>query len=196
MKSFSKVGLLLAVALMACAAFAVSAQAQVDINPDDTDILGTAEDPTLTYGSATVACDTGTAAGRTGIDSDTVDVEVQFFGNCNVSGLAATVDCAEADVTRLRALDAIANTGEVDALLPGFLCTVNVAGICQITVEEQDLSTNNSANLLNEGSNGAETIDADVGVFAERTGSSLCGPASGNGGFQGDYVLDTPVSFD
>jgi hypothetical protein len=199
MKSLSKLGLLVAVGLLACAAMAASAQAQVDINPDNTAIVGTAESPTLNYGSALVQCDTGTAAGTTGQDSDFVDVEVQFFGNCNVNGLAAVVDCAEGDFTRLQATDATLNTGIVDALLPGFRCDVEVAGICTITVLDQDLPISgggSSADLLNEGSNGLETIAADVDVNATRTGSSLCGPASGPGGFSGDYLLDTAVSFD
>jgi hypothetical protein len=34
--------------------------------------------------------------GRTGVDSDIVDFELEFFGNCNVNGFGATVTCSDA----------------------------------------------------------------------------------------------------
>jgi len=202
MKTISKFGLLLAVALMACAAVAASAQAQVAINPPNTQIIGTADSPELNYAGTIVVCDTGTAIGTTGNPSDTVDVEVQFFGNCNVNGLAATVDCAEADVTRLRALTgdrgpSAPELGEVAALLPGFRCDVVVAGVCTITVLDQTLPISggvNRADYQNEPADPLQDpsgqIDAEVDVNATRAGSSLCGPASGVGGFSGLYDLD------
>jgi hypothetical protein len=196
MKAFSKFGLLLAVALMACAALAVSAQAQT-INPDNTLITGTAADPTLNYEGTIVVCDTGTAIGTTGTDSAVVDVEVQFFDNCNVNGLGATVDCTEDEVTRLRALTADTNLGEVDELLTGFSCVVTVPGVCTVTVGAQQLPISggqNSANLLNEG--GATVIDADVDVNATRVGSSLCGPTNGVMALTADYDVDPDISFD
>lgn len=201
MKAVSRFSLLLAVGLVTCAAFAASAQA-VEINPAGTLITGTADNPTLNYGSQVVQCDTGTAIGTTGDPaSDVVDVEVQFQSPCSIQpvGLNASTTCANGDFTRLRALTSDTNLGEVDELLTGFQCQVVVLGVCTITVGPQQLPISggtNAANLLNEGSNGSETIAADVDVNATNN-NSLCGPTpSGTGGFAGNYVLDTAVSFD
>jgi opacity protein-like surface antigen len=196
MKVVSKSGLLLAAALLACAAFAASAQAVV-INPAGTQITGEAQEPTLLYGDVLVTCTTGTAVGTTSNPaSDTVNVNVQFQEPCDVNGLDAQVTCTEDEVTALKALTADTNQGEVDALLTGFDCDVEVSGICTISVGAQDLSANNDADLINEGSNGSETIVADVDVFATNN-NSLCGPVpSGTGNFSGNYLLDTAVSFD
>jgi hypothetical protein len=200
MKVATKLGLMLSVALMAAAALAVSAQAQVDINPDNTNITGTANDPTLDYEGTEVVCDSGTAIGTTGNNSDFVDVTLDFIEPCTVGGsLNATADCGTNRDTRLRALTADTNQGEADELLAsqGFTCTVTVTGVCTITVGAQDLPITggqNDADLINEG--GASAINATVDVNATRSGSALCGPASGVGGFAGVYDLNPDVSFD
>src|SRR5687768_9768968 len=111
MKVATKFGLLVAVALLASAALAVSAQAVV-ISPDNTTITGTADDPTLDYQGTIVVCDSGTAVGTTGTDSDFVDVNIQFQTPCTVAGsLNASVSCTDDEVTRLRALTADTNQG-------------------------------------------------------------------------------------
>jgi hypothetical protein len=200
MKAFPKFGLLFAVALVACAAVAASAQA-VSISPDATPIEGIADDPTLNYGEQEVTCDTGTANGTTGTDSPTVFVDIDFQEPCGLEplGLGATTTCDDGEFTELEATDGTANLGEAVELHPGFECTVVVAGICTLTVDDQTLpfsGGSNSANLINEGSNGDEAIDADVDVEVFNN-NSLCGPVpSGSGGFAGVYELDTPVSFD
>jgi len=179
---------------MACAALAASAQAQV-VNPPNTPVVGTATNPTLDYEGTIVRCNTGTASGTTGSNSPIVDVSLTFSGNCNIAGLGATVTCN--GQARLRALNATTNAGEVDELLTGFSCVVTVSGVCTVTVAAQQLPITggiNQANLLNEG--GATAIDANVDVAASRTGSSLCGPATGVGGFTGVYDLNPDVSFD
>jgi hypothetical protein len=211
MKAVPKFALLLSVAVMACAAFAGAAQAQVDINPDETDIIGTAPSPTLDFEGTQVQCDTGTATGRTGTDADFVNVALEFFGNYNIAGLGADVTCSDAvdapdgelneiGTARLQATDATNNLGIVDRLNTGFLCEVVVLGVCTVSVSEQELPISggaDQANLLNEGSNGDEAIDADVDVIAEND-NPLCGPTpSGVGNFTGVYDLGvTPVSFD
>lgn len=221
MKAVSKFALLLAVALMACAAFAGAAPAQVSINPDDTEITGTATNPTLDFEGTQVQCDTGTAVGRTGFDSDYVNVALEFFGNCNIMGLGATVTCSDAvdapdgelnelGTARLQATDATNNLGVVDRLNTDFLCEVVVLEVCRVAVAEQELPIPdvdpvtpgdqpgaNQANLLNEGSMGSEAIDGVVDVIATND-NPLCGPTpSGVGGFTGLYDLgDTPVTFD
>jgi hypothetical protein len=199
MKAFSKLGLLLAVALVACAAVAASAQA-VSISPDNTAIEGVADDPTLNYGEQVVTCDTGTATGTTGTDSPTVFVDIDFQEPCGLEplGLAATATCADGEFTELEATDGTANLGEAVELHSGFSCTVVVAGVCTLTVDDQTLpfgAGSNSANLLNEGT-ASSTIDADVDVEVFNN-NSLCGPVpSGSGGFSGDYLLDTAITFD
>jgi hypothetical protein len=214
MKKVSKFGLLLAVALMACTAMAVGAQAQ-DINPDSTTITGTADFPSLDYEGVLVQCDTGTAVGTTGSGTDpSVNVALEFFGNCNINGLEATVACSDASGTddsigtaALEATNGTTNTGIVEQLNSGFSCVVTVPGVCTVSVGAQELPSDvdgspgrDQANLLNEGADAPnpvnDTISGVVDVEAARTGSSLCGPAQGDGGFTGDYVLDTNITFD
>ncbi len=94
--------------------------------------------------------------GTTGMDSDTIDVDIEFHEPCGLSGsgLTAAVACADGEFTRLRALTADTNLGEVDELLAGFECTAVVPGVCTIRVGPQDLPISggaNSANLVDEG---------------------------------------------
>jgi hypothetical protein len=216
MKAVSKLGLLLAVALVACTAVAVGAQAQT-INPDNTTITGTATSPTLDFEGTIVRCDTGTATGTTGTDSAIVNVALTFSGNCNVAGLGADVTCSTASGTgdsigtaQLQATDATANTGIVAQLNEGFSCDVVVLGVCTVSVDAQDLPVpdvdpntpgdqpgDDQANLLNEGSMGNEAIDSVVDVVATND-NPLCGPSpDGIGGFTGTYDLGTTaVTFD
>jgi len=218
MKALSKYGLLLATALVACTAFAVGAQADhevAEINPATT-ITGTASNPTLDYEGTEIVCPEGTATGTTQLGTnpvDVVNVELAFGppGECLIAGsLAASVTCStasgdndEVGTARLHALSfdqgpTNPEQGEVDRLNTGFSCVVTVLGVCTVTVGAQDLTTNNDADLVGEGTGGDPTaINADVDVAATRTGSALCGPSSGTGGFTGSYVLDPDtVTFD
>jgi hypothetical protein len=198
MKVTSKLGLLAAVAVFAVAAMAGAAQAQV-IHPNDTDVSGLAALPTLDYDGVIVECDQGTADGHTGIDQSFIDLELTFSGNCNINGLDATVTCSTLDPStgaggaRLIALDATTNEGTVD-LNNGFFCDVVVAGVCTVSVDGPQNPANSvsSADLLGEGT-GDPKIDANVDVAATRTGSSLCGPATGTGNFTGLYDV-TPIT--
>jgi hypothetical protein len=195
MKALSKFGLLLAVGLMACAALAASAQAQVSINPDNTAIVGRATNPTFDYEGSLWRCNTATASGTTGTDSAVVDVGLTFSGNCNNHGLSFTVTCD--GQARLRALTADTNLGEIDRLNEGFVCNFTISGVCTITFAEQELPIPggvHQANLLNEG--GATVIDTNLDVNVTRIGSTLCGPASGVAGFLGDFDMVPDVSFD
>jgi hypothetical protein len=191
MKAYSKLGLLFAVALLASAAMAVSAQAQV-IHPNNTAVSGVADTPTLDYEGTTIQCDTGTADGTTGTEQSFVDLELTFAGNCGIAGLGASVTCSTMDPltgaggARLTALDATTDAGTVD-LNDGFFCDVVVAGICTVSVDgPQNPDDSVSIAQLDEG---ADTIDTNVDVAATRTGSSLCGPASGIGNFTGLYAV-------
>jgi hypothetical protein len=204
MKAFSKVGLLVAVALLASAAIAASAQA-VDINPPDTEITGIADNPTLNYGSNVVTCDSGFATGTTPSSGAVVNVDIDFDEPCSLQpvNLQATADCNDGALTELTATNATTNDGEVTELLSGFQCRVVVAGICTLTVNPQTLSANNDADLIGEGTtpgtpSGNEAIDADVDVLVNNN-NSLCGPVpSGTGGFAGVYEIQdgVPLRFD
>ncbi len=199
MKKASKFGLLFAVALVTCAAFAAGAQA-VSISPDSTTITGTADNPTLNYGSRIVACDTGTATGTTGVGSPVVFVDIEFQEPCSIQpvGLDATAECADGEFTELEATDGNTDQGIVDELHEGFQCQVVALGVCTLNVGPQDLPLSggtNDADLLNEGSGGSEAINADVDVTVTNN-NSLCGPVpSGVGGFAGVYNLDTAIEF-
>jgi hypothetical protein len=200
MKKASKFGLLFAVALVTCAAFAAGAQA-VSINPDNTAITGTATTPTLNYGTRVVSCATGTATGTTGQDSAVVFVDIEFQEPCSIQpvGLSATAECADGEFTELEATDGNTNQGIVDELHTGFQCQVVATGVCTLNVGPQDLPLaggTNDADLLNEGSGGSEAINADVDVHVTNN-NTLCGPVpSGTGGFAGVYDLDTAITFD
>jgi hypothetical protein len=180
----SRCGVLLAVTLMASAAIAAGAQAQAVWSPDNTAVFGISEDPILAYEDTTIRCDSSTLSGATGVGSPILDLEQQFFGNCAVGGFGATVDCAEAESLRLIALDPVDNTGTVD-LNPGYSCVVTVTGVCTISIDgpQSDVGVfvlDEAADVL--------TIDVDDAA-ATRSGSSLCGPASGTALFAGDYQM-------
>jgi hypothetical protein len=202
MKATSKLGLLAVVGVLAVASVAGAAQAQV-IHPNDTDVFGVADFPTLDYEGVIVQCDEGTAFGHTGIDQSFIDLELTFSGNCNINGLGAEVTCSTVDPStgdggaRLIALNATTNEGTVD-LNNGFACDVVVAGVCTVSVDGPQNPDNavSSADLLGEGT-GDPKIDTNVDVAAARAGSSLCGPATGTGNFTGLYdVTPTNVSVD
>ncbi len=198
-KAFSKVGLLVAVALLATAAVATSAQA-VTINPDETAVSGVATDSSLSYGVATITCDTATADGTTGLDSDRItDLTLTFTDNCAVVGVApATVACGTEDVTLIAQNDIPGSSGP-PVVDPGgtgtvrleggspesgpFNCTVTTA-TCTVTVAgPQDTQDDNTE--LNEST---DVLSADVDVQATRVGNVLCGPSSGTGNFTANYA--------
>jgi hypothetical protein len=193
MKAFPKAGLLLAVALLATAAAATSAQA-IDINPDNTPVVGEAVDPTLTYDQTVVVCDEGSAVGTTGSGTDpSIDVELAFGpnpGGCTVNNAGATTDCSEMDPTtgnggaEILAIDAIDDIATAN-LNDEFSCVVTVPFTCTITVAgPQDPDDPDSVLDVDEA---ADTIDASVTVNATRTGTGFCGPAAGPATFTALY---------
>jgi hypothetical protein len=199
MKAFPKVGLLALVALLAAAAMATSAQAALTINPAGVLVHGQATNPTLTYGVATVTCNTGTADGSTSNPaSDRItDLALTFTGNCAVAGVgAATVTCQgfvtviarnnisatnNPGVARLNAADEPA-LGD-----PVFKCDVTTA-LCTITVQGAQNTTPDPNLNLNETTH---VLAANVNVNATRVGSVACGPASGSANFTANYATST-----
>lgn len=181
MKAFRRTGLLAVVALLAAAAVATGAQA-VTINPDNTAVSGLSNNSSLTYGVAFVTCDTATADGNTGLDSDRItDLALTFTDNCAVAGVGPAEVVCEGDVT-LIAENASTDRGKVD-LNAGFKCVVTTA-LCEITVQGPQTLASNTVGL-NEST---DVLSANVGVAATRVGTALCGPPSGTGSFSADYA--------
>jgi hypothetical protein len=186
MKASSKLGLVVVVAVLATAAVATAAQA-VTINPDNTAVTGEADLPTLDYEGVPVICDTGTAAGTTGTDSDRItDLALEFFGNCGVAGVLAAEVACDGTVT-LIAQDASTNSGTVH-LNEGFICEVTT-DLCVITVAGPQTTQDNNV-TLNETT---DVLSARVDVAATNNGNEICGPPSGTGSFSADYET-TPAN--
>jgi hypothetical protein len=194
-KAGSKYGVLLAVALIAGAAApgAHAGHGAVQISPDNTQFTGTADDPTFTFGTRVLTCDTSTIQGMTGTDSDILDVDLEFEEPCSIqpTGLGGTWSCNDGEFMRLHVLDAT-GAGEVDVLLPGFGCHMVVPGLCTISVGPQDLPIPggvNRADFTEEG------IDIEVDVLATNN-NSLCGPTpSFIARFTAQYALDTDIDW-
>jgi hypothetical protein len=191
MKSLSKVGLLVAVALLGVAALAVTAQADPPpyIGPDNTLVEGVAASPTLAYGGVTVVCDEGTAEGTTKTDDDDLDVALQFGpnpGGCTVNNAGATVACS--GMAKIIALDATTDprlgTAELNS---GFSCTVTVPFTCTINVAGPQNPADEDAVLLLDEAN--DILSAEVTIIATRTGTTFCGAASGPATFTADYAV-------
>jgi hypothetical protein len=209
-QALSGLGAPLASALLMAAVATSGAQAQT-IGPDDTTITAVAQNPTFNFEGVEITCTEGTAVGTTGIDSPTVNLELDFGppGECVAAETwPFTVTCSEASgdddefgTAMLRATDADSNLGIVDRLNPGFLCTMTFTGVCDITIAAQDLPSDvggfrgrQQANLIDEGTADPD-IDAVVDVEANSNNPS-CGPAQGDVGFSGVYDLDTAIRFD
>jgi hypothetical protein len=86
---------------------------------------------------------------------------LEFFGNCNVGGLGATVTCSDASgmsdelgTASWHALDPDTDQGEIDRLNEGFFCEMVVPGICTVRVDAQELPIpggRNRADLIDNG---------------------------------------------
>jgi hypothetical protein len=189
MNGVPKLSLLLAVSLLGCALMATGAKAQT-WNPDDTAVQFIAQDPIFLG----LVCDTGTLEGTTDMDSDALYVNVQFQPPCDLNGLAAGLTCAQGEYTRLRALNAATNEGEVDELLPGFECVIEIPGICTIRVGPQDPTGINQANVVGEGGpNPALAVYVDLLASNNNT---ICGPTPTFTGTWAGLYEGGPVTID
>jgi hypothetical protein len=186
MKALSKVGLLAAVALLATAAMATSAQA-VTINPDNTAV--SVSNVTLTTGGGSIVCESIRLAGTTGSDSDRItDLALVFEGPpgpCSFGGGALTVDCS-GTMTLIADPDADdTGTGELNA---GFQCTFTTA-TCTVTVEgPQESQPKNT--MLDEQD---DILSVAWDFRASRTGNILCGPEEGTMSITGESPV-TPAN--
>jgi hypothetical protein len=181
MTSVARRGLLLAVMLTAIAAMAATAQAVIWY-PDNTFMTGDADDPTLSYGTATFVCDTGSVEGATGLDSATIaDVAFGLQGSCSGT-MSATVDCGDSTVN-LTALTNDPPGGWGTLGMADLECQL-VTGICTITLAGPE--DPGGTFVLDET---ADTLSIDSGdLTATRQGSVLCGPQSSTGSIAATYA--------
>jgi hypothetical protein len=111
---------------------------------------------------------------------------------------AASGDDNEFGTARLQALDGTTNEGTFDRLNEDFVCVVTVPGLCTVSVTEQELPIPDGwsvADLLDEGGTNPG-LDVFVDMVANRTGSPLCGPATGVWTWAGFYQADPSFRFD
>jgi hypothetical protein len=137
-----------------------------------------------------MVCDTGTAEGTMDAGGNS-ELKLAFFGNCDISGLSATVTCSTMDPgtgdggVRLSLLQGTTDEGTVN-LNPNFRCDMAVSGICTITIDAGptgiDLPDATSSADIEE-----HAFEVNVNMPATRSGSSLCGPASGTANWAGLY---------
>lgn len=159
---------------------AASAQAQAAWSPDNTSVWGSGQDTMVTYEGTAITCDASFLSGTTGISSPVLDLELGFLGDCDSAGFTGTVTCGDGTM-RLTALDPESNTGTID-LNPGFFCEIALPGVCSVSIDGPQADV--GAFVLDE-TFGILTIEVDAA--ATRSGSSLCGPASGRAGITEDY---------
>jgi hypothetical protein len=187
MNALRKCGLLLAVALLACAGVATSAQA-ISITPSGA-VNGVANDnPTLSYGGVTIVCLDGTAAGTANGSASISTLSVTFQNGCNINSQPASVNCSgTVTLTATAATGGGSGNGTVD-LNNGFSCIVTVPFTCTVNVVgPQDPTATTTFNAS------TNRLDANVTVSATRTGSATCGPASGDANFTATYDV-TPTN--
>jgi hypothetical protein len=134
------------------------------------------------YEGVIIVCDEGSVDGTTGLDSDVVDLELGFSGDCGVNGLPMSdVNCS--GTARLHFLDI--DDGEIDRLNPGFLCEFVVPDVCTFAIAEQELPIPGGVNRADPIEGG---IDVEVDLFATSDNPAFCGPESGVATWTGRYV--------
>jgi hypothetical protein len=186
MRTLLRAGVAYTAALLVIIGLGATAQAET-FNPDNEPVSGIATNPTLGYGFIWV-CAEGTVEGTTGEDSARIDnAVVDFFEPCTIAGEDLVVDCGDGSSTaNLIAQNDTpgGGTGTVE-LSEDFRCVFTVPDICSITVEGPQTTQDDNL-TLNEGN---DTMIANMGVEATRTGSPYCGPRSDQLGISAVYHM-------
>jgi hypothetical protein len=180
MKAFSKVGLLAAVALLATAAVATSAQAAT-FNPDNTKVSARSGGATV----GMIVCPSVALEGNTGLDSDSItDLVLVFDEPCSAGGQGVTTDCS-GTMTLIADPDADdTGTGELNE---DFQCTFTTA-LCTFTVAgPQESQPKNT--MLDEQN---DILSVAWDFRASRSGSLMCGPEETTFSITGEFVV-TPA---
>jgi hypothetical protein len=177
MKAFSKAGMLAAVALLATAAVATSAQAAT-FNPDNTAVSARSVGATVSM----IVCPSVALEGNTGLDSDSItDLVLEFQEPCSAGGQGVTTDCL-GTMTLIADPDADdTGTGELNE---GFQCTFTTA-LCSFTVAGPQKSQ--PKNTMLDEQNDILSVAWDF--RASRSGSPMCGPEETTFSITGEAVV-------
>jgi hypothetical protein len=168
MKTVKRSALSAVAVAIAFGVMAAGAQAQV-WSPDNTAESGTAANPTITYGTVTITCNTATTTGMTGVNTANLSSSWAFAGNCKIGILNATFTCK--GLVTLVAAGAATSFGiNLDA---GFDCTIAVAGVCNIDFAGAQATGNTGT--INEATT---VLTLTATVNATRAGAASCGPAA------------------
>jgi hypothetical protein len=192
----SKVAIVVAVVAITSVVSTGSVQADhgaVDIEPDNSDIFAFSENATFTYEGVDIVCPESMLSGTTDLAAqDVVNFKLSLGppGECTIAGLSASMTCSSASgsthqfgTARWHVLTA--GTGEIDRLNEGFFCTVEVAGVCEVGFEAQDLPILGGVNRADPTSDGIELeVDADAS-----SNNPVCGPSRGVLTWTGVYVF-------
>jgi hypothetical protein len=128
-----------------------------------------------------IVCESGEGSGTTGTDSSILDLQISFE-NCSMNEvLAVEAECQGS--VRLIAQNASTDTATIQ-LLDDFSC-VFTTDICAITLAGPQTSQDNNVEL--DETDDRLVVDADFN--ATRTGSALCGPASGTMTISGQFSV-------
>jgi hypothetical protein len=190
MSASSRVGLVLAIALLLSAGGAVSAHA-AHINPDDTGVFGVAQSPIIVYGGVTIVCPESTIGGTSGsgVDPD-IDVELQLGppGECTANNTPVDIVCD--GTVQIAAVDGDADTGTARPN-EGFECIVTVPFTCSIILGPPDHA---GPVLLDELE---DNLHVELPMAARRAGTAFCGSPSGTATLSADYEMTPPsLAFD
>jgi hypothetical protein len=181
MRASSRFRLLAVVASLAAAGVATSAQAAT-FNPENTAVSGTSGNAMFSYGAAWWTCDTATADGTTGSDSDRInDLRLTFDDCADAVGGPVEVDCV-GTVTLISDPDAD-DTGTVE-LNDGFQCVIT-SSTCTLTVAGPQ-TTQPKNTMLDEEN---DVLRVDWEWHMTRTGSALCGPEEGTGTLEAEFAM-------
>lgn len=189
-------------ALAAAAIFAVLASSlgvahAIKITPGGTPWTGTATDAKIgysTFGNYEVTCRASTMGGTTSSPSDDDMSALLTFDRCmltGIVGLPATVLCLNPVTLFAASVDRRGGGSGWLTLDRGTNCQINVnSGFCTLTLSGGQIITSGWSYTPGASAN----LHMGAGPMnMTRTGSALCGPASGPGFWTGTYAI-SPVS--
>jgi hypothetical protein len=193
MKALPRLGLLVVLALVASACVVAGPAQATTIHPDSTKVSGQAGNFKLVYGVFSVACNTSTATGTTGVSSASLSLVVGFSdtsGGCPTNIMA--VSCTIAGGTMTFAATATgggSGTAKLTIDSPGY--TINCgSGFCVITIAGQT-----SGSTVATFATGTDALEISAFPTVTRTGigGALCGAASGTAKLTASYSV-TPTN--
>lgn len=182
-------GLLVVLALAISAASAQSASAV--IHPDSTKITASSADGSFTYGVSTLACNTWTFQGSTGVStsstSGTLTITNSPAGCTSNVGVTCFFTAGGLTVT----ITTSTATGGTGTLTTAAAITYNCGtGFCVITIPAQ--GPKSSVTYTNATGNLNLNLTT-IAATRAGTGGALCGPASGNMTVKGTFAVTPKI---